>query len=166
MLQNDDDNDNDDNVQKSSEKKKSVCVLIKVPKHIVSAIIDKNDSITQIIEDKTNSRIHIVDENTKDTNYTCVIESNDVKNIYSAQSIIKDIIEDRPIIDIHESYIAGEIWDRIVAKDSLIIHKLQRSSGTKIMLTRLFRNDKTEGTCCFNVPFKIYMISYIYIDFY
>jgi hypothetical protein len=130
-------------------------VLIKVPKHIVPTIISKNDSIIQIIEDKTNSRIRIVDENVKDTNYTCIIESNDIKNIYSAQSIIKDIIEDRPVIDIHESYITGEIWDRIVAKDSLIIHKLQRSSGTKIMFTRLFRNDKTEGMCCFNVSFKI-----------
>lgn len=89
----------------------------------------------------------------------CIIRGNEMEGIRLAESIIKNILDNQPIIETYELFVPLEACGNLKRNGN--IQQIQRSSGAKLIIENNVH--KTEGVCCFNI-FFYNLLSYVYFS--
>ncbi|XP_072767811.1 tudor and KH domain-containing protein homolog isoform X2 [Anoplolepis gracilipes] len=150
MFEKDDDTkDDNDHTKKSSQIVTSRCTTVecKVPKQYVSAIIGKGGSMIKNIQDKTGTHITMTDNDIESSDRFCIIRGNEMEGIRLAESMIKNIIDNQPVIETYEMFVPYEVGGNfgILKKNGTTVLEIQRSSGTKLIVESNIY--KSEDTC-------------------
>ncbi|XP_012227770.1 tudor and KH domain-containing protein homolog isoform X2 [Linepithema humile] len=141
-LGKDDDAENDNTKKFSkiirSERKE---IRLKVPKQFVSAVIGRGGSVINNIRTMTGTRISM-DDDIDCLNCTCTIQGNDMESILLAESLIKNIIDNQPIIETYELFVPHEACWRILKKN--VVQVIIRTTGVKIMIDHSYVSKNEE----------------------
>lgn len=131
---------------------RSITAHYEVPNEFVSAIIGRQGSVRQNIENKTGTHIRL---NKKDgsPDFTCIIQSNEMESIRLAESMIKNILDSEPFIETHELIVLYKVCKKtgLLNKNKDIVQQIQRSSGAEIILD--YAICQIRGVCYINIFF-------------
>lgn len=125
----------------------------KVPKQFASAIIGRGGSVIRDIESKTGTHINMNTNDIESPDTICIIRGNEMEGIRLAESMIKNILDNQPIIETYELFVPLEACGNfgILRRNGNIVQQIQRSSGAKLIIEN--NAHKTEGMYYFNIFF-------------
>lgn len=137
-LQDDETKDDSNNTKRSRKIITSRCTTIelKVPKQFASAIIGRGGSMIQKIQDATGTHIIMNSSDIEFPYCLCIIQGNEIEGIRLAESMIKNIIDNQPIIETYELLVPYETcgYFGILKKHGDTVQQIQRSSGVKLIM--------------------------------
>lgn len=136
LEKDDDDNDRKKRGKIATSKRKEVTVQIKIPAKYVSAIIGKGGTVVKNIQELTNTYIKMEKENFS-SERVCYIRSDDIENIYSAQNMIQNIINNLPIIETFELFVPFEASKKVFKRNLntiSFVQEIQKSYGAKVIV--------------------------------
>lgn len=124
----------DDSDKKSRQIVTSRCTTVqyKVPKQFASAIIGRGGSVIRDIESKTGTHINMNTNDIESPYAICIIRGNEMEGIRLAESIIKNILDNQPIIETYELFVPLEACGNLKRNGN--IQQIQRSSGAKLII--------------------------------
>ncbi|KAL6430023.1 hypothetical protein ACFW04_007675 [Cataglyphis niger] len=144
VFEKDDETKDDSNDTKRSCKimtSRYTPVEYKVPKQFASAVIGRGGSMIQKIQDATGTIIIMSNNDIECPYRLCIIHGNEIEGIRLAKSMIKNIIDNQPIIEVYEMFVPFEVcgsfgsgYFGILKKHGDTVQQIQRSSGAKITL--------------------------------
>lgn len=133
ILQNDAKNDT-----KRSRKivtSKSVIIEFQIPKEFISVVIGRGGSVINDIQSKTGTYVKMQDDvQFPHLPYKCIIKGDNIESVRLAESLIKNIIDNRPIIETYELFVPQETCWRILKKN--VVQMIQRTTGVKIIIDK------------------------------
>lgn len=107
----------------------------KVPKQYVAAVIGRGGLVIKNIEDKTGTHINMRNDDDIDSQYrVCTIRGKDVEDVGLAESMIKNIIDNQPVIETYEFFISYETFGAMLKRNANIVQQMQRFFGAKLIL--------------------------------
>lgn len=150
-LQDDETRDDNDNTKRSLRIVTSRCTTVqyKVPKQFAAAIIGRGGSVIKDIQDKTGTHITMNKDDIESPDRICFIRGNEMEGIRLAESMIKNIIDNQPVIEIYELFVPYETCKKALRRNT--VQQIQRSSGAKLIIESVA--DKSESVCHFNIFF-------------
>ncbi|KAM0736663.1 Tudor and KH domain-containing protein-like protein [Formica fusca] len=139
VFEKDDDTRDDSNNTKRSRKiitSRCTTVQYKVPKQFASAIIGRGGSVIQKIQDTTGTHITMSKNDIESPDRVCIIQGNEMEGIRLAESMIKNIIDNQPIIETYELFVPYEACGNfgILKRNGDTVQQIQRSSGAKLIM--------------------------------
>lgn len=142
-LQDDEKRDDNDNTKRSLRIVTSRCTTVqyKVPKQFAAAIIGRGGSVIKDIQDKTGTHITMNKDDIESPDRICFIRGNEMEGIRLAESMIKNIIDNQPVIEIYELFVPYEACRKVLKRNT--VQQIQRSSGAKLIIESVA--DKSEG---------------------
>ncbi|XP_029163809.1 tudor and KH domain-containing protein homolog [Nylanderia fulva] len=127
--------DNDDTRSRQIVTSRCTTTLqYKVPKQYAAAVIGRGGSVIKDIQDKTGTHIHMNKDDIDSPYRLCIIQGKEMEDIRLAESMIKNIIENQPIIETYELLVPYEACGIILRKSANTVQEIQRSSGAKLIL--------------------------------
>lgn len=133
---------------------------IKIPAKYVSAIIGKGGTVVKNIQELTNTYIKMEKENFS-SERVCYIRSDDIENIYSAQNMIQNIINNLPIIETFELFVPFEASKKVFKRNLntiSFVQEIQKSYGAKVIVEN--NAHKTASTYIIYIQVRINSIIY------
>lgn len=126
---------NDDTKSHQIVTSRPTTVQYKVPKQYVSAVIGRGGSVIKSIQEKTSTHINMSKDDDIDSPYRfCIIQGKEIEDIRLAESMIKYIIDNQPIIETYELFVPYEAFGIMLKRNANIVQQIQRSSGAKLVL--------------------------------
>ncbi|XP_050457964.1 tudor and KH domain-containing protein-like isoform X2 [Cataglyphis hispanica] len=135
--------DDSNNTKRSCKIITSTCTPVeyKIPKQFASAVIGRGGSMIQKIQDATGTIIIMSNNDIECPYRLCMIHGNEIEGIRLAKSMIKNIVDNQPIIETYEMFVPFEVcgsfgigYFGILKKHGGIVQQIQRSSGAKLTL--------------------------------
>ena len=135
--------DDNDNTKRSLRIVTSRCTTVqyKVPKQFAAAIIGRGGSVIKDIQDKTGTHITMNKDDIESPDRICFIRGNEMEGIRLAESMIKNIIDNQPVIEIYELFVPYETCKKALRRNT--VQQIQRSSGAKLIIESVA--DKSEA---------------------
>ncbi|XP_036142051.1 tudor and KH domain-containing protein homolog isoform X2 [Monomorium pharaonis] len=131
-----DDNNKNKHSQITTTKRKEISVKVKILEKYVPAVIGKGGTVIKNIEELTNTRIKMERRNIYSSERVCYIQSNDMKNIHSAQNMIQAVIENLPVIETFYLFVPLEAFKEVFKKSLNgkfeFEHEIQKTYGVKL----------------------------------
>lgn len=124
---------NDNKKSRKIVTSKSQTVQCKIPKQFVSAVIGRGGSVVNDIRDKTGTNIKMNDD-IESPDCICIIRGKDMESIRLAESMIKNIIDNQPVIETYELFVSYEAYWKIFNKN--VVQMIQRTTGAKIIFDK------------------------------
>lgn len=130
--------DDNDNTKRSRQIVTSRCTTVhyKIPKQFASAVIGRGGSVIQNIQDKTGTHISMNSNDIESSDRLCIIRGNEMEGIRLAESMIKNIIDNQPVIETYELFVPHEACGNfgILRRTGDTVQQIQRSSGAKLII--------------------------------
>lgn len=119
---------------------------IPIPREFVPAVIGRQGSRIKEIATKSGAKLNFHGDKDVEAKFRMCVVRGTVENIRIAEAMLRDIIENQPLIESYEIFVPNYACGSIVGKGGRIIKELQSSTGTKIILDNNNNYDRSVYT--------------------
>lgn len=146
--------DEDDFLDGYAKVSKFRAVEIRIKKELVRELIGRNGKNIKLLQEQSNTKINFRDCNGDDNLKLCIIRGSE-EACHIAESLIKDFIENQPIIESEDVWVPISCVGKIIGRGGEKISELRSASGAKVSISDIIDEEGGFATKRINIKGKM-----------